>query len=163
MEKFDKPIYESQRVLGKLYREVSIPPEIDCVRSSNLEVVLRSYDPDIRVDGFEDFLEEAQYLKGEYDFKLETLMHSYGIESEAEVFSIGSLKNEVRSWFYNKKSGTQDDVCAKASAWYHVTYHPSYWVCYNGAKRNHFLSFPWCVCNVLIHIKMRSTKRPTTS
>ncbi|KAL5716012.1 RNA-directed RNA polymerase [Ranunculus cassubicifolius] len=185
MEKFDKPIYESQRVLGKLYREVSIPPEIDWVRSSNLEVVLRLYDPDIRVDGFEDFLEEAQYLKGEYDFKLETLMHSYGIESEAEVFcgsimklkkslnnnqdaetvglAIGSLKNEVRSWFYNKKSGTQDDVCAKASAWYHVTYHPSYWVCYDGAKRNHFLSFPWCVCNVLIHIKMRSTKCPTTS
>uniref|UniRef100_A0A7N2L8V1 RDRP C-terminal head domain-containing protein n=1 Tax=Quercus lobata TaxID=97700 RepID=A0A7N2L8V1_QUELO len=43
---------------------------------------------------------------------------------------------------------------SKASAWYHVTYHYSYWgYCNEGVNRAHFLSFPWCVFDKLIQIK----------
>ncbi|PIA33208.1 hypothetical protein AQUCO_04200156v1, partial [Aquilegia coerulea] len=179
MEKLDKPTYESERVIGKLFREVKDIPQTSCIRSFTREVAMQSYDPDMEVDGFKNFLDDAQYYKGEYDFKLGNLMDYYEIETEAEIlcgsimklkksfnsrkdveaigFAVRSLKKEAKTWFEEKSStsGTQeDDVYAKASAWYHVTYHPDYWGCYNeGINRKHFLSFPWCIYEKLIHIK----------
>ncbi|XP_010275353.1 PREDICTED: probable RNA-dependent RNA polymerase 1 [Nelumbo nucifera] len=179
MEKLDKPTYVSERVIGKLFRAVKdIAPQTWSIRSFTQEVARRSYDPDMEVDGFEDYLSDAYYYKGEYDSKLGNLMDYYGIKTEAEILSgnimklsksftkkrdaeaislaVRSLRKEARAWF-NEKSGPgpeADDVYAKASAWYHVTYHPDYWGCYNeGLKRDHFLSFPWCVYDKLIHIK----------
>ncbi|KAF5197057.1 RNA-dependent RNA polymerase [Thalictrum thalictroides] len=179
MEKLDKPTYESHRVIGKLFREVKDIPQTSCIRSFTREVAIHSYDHDMEVDGFKNFLDDAQYYKGEYDFKLGNLMEYYELETEAEIFcgsimklkksfksrndveaigyAVKSLKKEARTWFEKKSStsGTQqDDVYAKASAWYHVTYHPDYWGCYNeGMNRKHFLSFPWCIYEKLIHIK----------
>ncbi|GLT54030.1 hypothetical protein SLA2020_272640 [Shorea laevis] len=67
------------------------------------------------------------------------------------------LEKEARAWFNEKGSGSDsgaDDVYAKASAWYYVTYHHTYWGCYNeGMNRDHFLSFPWCVYDKLVQIK----------
>ncbi|KAK1578416.1 hypothetical protein Q3G72_030122 [Acer saccharum] len=49
---------------------------------------------------------------------------------------------------------TEKGVYAQASAWYHVTYHHSYWGCYNQEmNRDHFLSFAWSVYDKLIDIK----------
>ncbi|KAF5177280.1 RNA-dependent RNA polymerase [Thalictrum thalictroides] len=184
MEKLSKPTYESQRVIGKLFREVKDIPQTSCIRSFTREVAIQSYDHDMEVDGFKNYLEDARYYKGEYDFKLGNLMDYYEIKTEAEIFcgsimklkkslnskkdveSIGvavkSLKKEARTWFEVKSSTSdtqKDDVYAKASAWYHVTYHPDYWGCYNeGMNRNHFLSFPWCIYKKLIHIKKMKNK-----
>ena len=53
-----------------------------------------------------------------------------------------------------------EDVYAKAAAWYHVTYHYSYWGTYNeGMNQDHFLSFPWCVYDKLVHIKKEKARK----
>ncbi|KAL3502022.1 hypothetical protein ACH5RR_036471 [Cinchona calisaya] len=176
MEKPDKTTYESKNVIGKLFREVKdIAPHTSSIRSFTREVARKSYDPELEVDGFEDYINEAFEYKSEYDYKLGNLIDYYGIKTEAEILSGGimkmskafhrrkgaevvgmavrSLRNEARTWF-NKNGSESDDVYAKASAWYHVTYHPRYWGCYNeGMNRAHYISFPWCVYDELIQIK----------
>uniref|UniRef100_A0A5B7AKX8 RNA-dependent RNA polymerase n=1 Tax=Davidia involucrata TaxID=16924 RepID=A0A5B7AKX8_DAVIN len=178
MEKPDKKTYESERVIGKLFREVKdIAPHKCSIKSFTKEVAEQSYDPDMAVHGFEDYISDAFNFKSEYDFKLGNLMDYYGINTEAEILSgsimkmsksfdrrrdtesiglaVRALRKEARTWF-NKKGGKLDDdgIRAKASAWYHVTYHPSFWGCYNeGMNRDHFLSFAWCVYDKLIQIK----------
>ncbi|KAL3823991.1 hypothetical protein ACJIZ3_020020 [Penstemon smallii] len=181
MEKPDKTTYESQRVIGKLFREVkSIAPHTVSFNSFTEDVARKSYDPDMEVDGFEDYIDEAFDFKTEYDYKLGNLMEYYGIKTEAEILSGGimrmsktfdrrkdaeaigaavrSLRNEARSWF--KRGGESDDVYEKASAWYHVTYHHEYWGCYNkDLKRDHYISFPWCVYDKLVQIKKKNSRR----
>ncbi|XP_062171760.1 RNA-dependent RNA polymerase 1-like [Alnus glutinosa] len=180
MEKPDKPTYESYNVIGKLFREVKdITPNTNSSMSFTMERARRSYDTDMEVDGFEDFIDDAFFYKSSYDYKLGNLMDYYGIKTEAEIMSgnimrmaksftkrrdaeaitvaVRSLRKEARAWFNEKGSGLDsgaDDVYAKASAWYYVTYHHTYWGCYNeGMNRDHFLSFPWCVYDKLVHIK----------
>ncbi|XP_077236012.1 putative RNA-dependent RNA polymerase 1 [Tasmannia lanceolata] len=184
MEKLNKRTYESKRVIGKLFRAVKdIAPQTSHIKSFTREVAMQSYDSDMEVDGFEKYLGDAYSYKYQYDFKLGRLMEQYGIETEAEAFSgsimkvsklfwkrkdnnevIGlamrSLKKEVRAWFTEKCSESEPDVdgdvYAKASAWYHVTYHPDYWGRYTeGMDRDHFISFPWCISEMLIHIKQK--------
>ncbi|KAK1387086.1 RNA-dependent RNA polymerase [Heracleum sosnowskyi] len=178
MEKPDKTTYVSERVLGKLFRDVKrIAPDI--IKSFTKEVAEQAYDCDMQVDGFRDYLDDAFEYKSEYDYQLGNLMDYYGIKTEAEILSgnimklsksfdrrkdaeaislaVKSLRKNVRTWF-NKNHGPSDGgidiLYAKASAWYHVTYHPDYWGVYNeGLDRPHFLSFPWCVYDKLIHIK----------
>ncbi|KAK3222191.1 hypothetical protein Dsin_009216 [Dipteronia sinensis] len=180
MEKPDKPTYESHNVIGKLFRMVkNISPHGSFLSSFTREVARWSYDPDMEVDGFEDYVDDAFYHKSNYDYKLGNLMDYYGIKTEAEILSGGimkmsksftkrrdaeaigmavkSLRKEARGLFNEKGSVSDsgdDDVHAKASAWYYVTYHHTYWGCYNeGLNRDHFLSFPWCVYDKLIKIK----------
>uniref|UniRef100_A0A1J3CMU9 RNA-dependent RNA polymerase n=1 Tax=Noccaea caerulescens TaxID=107243 RepID=A0A1J3CMU9_NOCCA len=177
MEKPDKPTYESMNVIGKLFREVKerAPPRIS-IKSFTLDVASKSYDEDMEVQGFEDYVDEAFYHKGNYDYKLGNLMDYYGVKSEAEILSGGimrmsksftkrrdgesigravrSLRKEALSWFNAAEEEEAFNVSAKASAWYHVTYHPSYWGVYNeGMNRDHFLSFAWCVHDKLVRIK----------
>ncbi|KAK8522761.1 hypothetical protein V6N13_115715 [Hibiscus sabdariffa] len=180
MEKPDKPSYQSHSVIGKLFREVrSLAPNECPINSLTREKMERFYDPDMEVDGFEDYIDDAFFHKSNYDYKLGNLMDYYGIKTEAEILSGGimkmsrsftkrrdaeaigmavrSLRKEARSWFNENRSGSDDetdDAYAKASAWYHVTYHPSYWGQYNeGMNRDHFLSFAWCVYDKLIQTK----------
>ncbi|KAJ9136428.1 hypothetical protein P3X46_033508 [Hevea brasiliensis] len=176
MEKADKPTYQSQNVIGKLFREVRhIGPPTSSIKSFTLEVARQCYDPDREVDGFEDYKDDAFYYKSNYDYKLGNYMDYYGIRTEAEILSgnimkmskaftkrrdaeaiamaVRSLRNEAKSWFYEKGSGLDSvahDVYAKASAWYHVTYHP-----------NHFLSFPWCVYVRLIQMMRKKIRMRT--
>lgn len=180
MEKPDKPTYESYNVIGKLFRKVrEIAPSSNSSMSFTKDRARRSYDPDMEVDGFKDFIDDAFYYKSSYDYKLGNLMDYYGIKTEAEILSgnimkmaksftrrrdaeaitlaVKSLRKEARAWFNEKGSGLDSgasDIYAKASAWYHVTYHHTYWGCYNeGMERDHFLSFPWCVYDKLVLIK----------
>lgn len=180
MEKPDKTTYVSNNVIGKLFRQVKdIAPDTSSIMSFTKEVAMKSYDPDMEVPGFENYIDEAMELKDEYDRKLGNLMDYYGIKTEAEILSGGimkmsksfdrrkdaeavsmavrSLRKEARSWF--KKGSDSEDADEKASAWYHVTYHPNYWGCYNeGLKRDHYISFPWCVYDKLIQIKRNGSR-----
>ncbi|XP_077241142.1 putative RNA-dependent RNA polymerase 1 isoform X3 [Tasmannia lanceolata] len=181
MENSNKPTYKSNRVIGKLFRAIKdIAPNTSHIKSFTWEVAVQSYDSDMEVEGFENYLGDAYYYKEQYDFKLRNLMKHYRIKTEAEIFSgsitkasklfskykdaeairlaVKSLKKKVRAWFDEKCSESDpyvdDDVYAKASAWYHVTYHPDYWGSYNeGVKRTHFISFPWCIYDKLIRTK----------
>nr|GEY92235.1 probable RNA-dependent RNA polymerase 1 [Tanacetum cinerariifolium] len=80
-------------------------------------------------------------------------------DAEAVGLAVKSLRKEARNWFKKDRGDDDDgddDVYAKASAWYHVTYHPDYWGKYNqDMTRVHFLSFPWCIHDKLIEIKRR--------
>ncbi|XP_028767170.1 LOW QUALITY PROTEIN: RNA-dependent RNA polymerase 1-like [Neltuma alba] len=180
MEKPDKPTYESVNVIGKLFREVKeIAPEANPTAVFTWEKARKSYDSDMEVDGFMDYVDDAFYHKSNYDFKLGNLMDYYGIKTEAEILSgnimkmsksftrrrdaeaitmaVRSLRKEARTWFNSPGSAEdygEEDLMAKASAWYYVTYHPNYWGCYNeGLNRDHFLSFAWCVYDKLVTIK----------
>nr|CCD74482.1 RNA-dependent RNA polymerase 1 [Arabidopsis halleri subsp. halleri] len=180
MEKPDKPTYESKNVIGKLFREVKerAPPLIS-IKSFTLDVALKSYDKDMEVDGFEEYVDEAFHYKANYDFKLGNLMDYYGIKTEAEILSGGimrmsksftkrrdaesigravrALRKETLSLF---NATEEENESAKASAWYHVTYHSSYWGLYNeGLNRDHFLIFAWCVYDKLVRIKKTNAGR----
>ena len=181
MEKHDRTLYQSKSVIGKLFRAArDKDPSCTPLEFTHRQAA-RCYDPDMEVDGFENYLDEAFFFKGEYDFKLGNLMSFYKIKTEAEILfgvstklskgfnrqrdgdavhmAIKSLKKEVRSWFNrpsSEKNVDGESLLAKASAWYHVTYHKDYWGCYNeGLDRPHFISFPWCVHEKLILIKTR--------
>ncbi|XP_057854773.1 probable RNA-dependent RNA polymerase 1 [Cryptomeria japonica] len=182
MEKEDKPMYESKRIIGKLYRAIrKVATEALFINSFTREVAQKSYDEDLEVWGFENYLDEALMYKNWYDSKLATLMYHYGIKYEAEIvsgniFSLSKLrgskfgdlketimiemkvlKKEARSWFDDGENSFDDNKYAKASAWYHVTYHPDYWGYgdYEGKDENnpHFISFPWVIYDKLLRIK----------
>ncbi|BBG93157.1 hypothetical protein Prudu_001082 [Prunus dulcis] len=148
MEKFDKPTYESKRVIGQLFRQVKdlelasdSPSNSATIKAFTMEVALKFYDTD---------MEYQKDSMGKNDL-------------ESIHYALKALKKEARNWFDEKlgsdmQSDTNPDIndehAAKASAWYHVTYHPRYWGCGNkGMERDHFLSFPWCVFDKLVQIK----------
>ncbi|KAJ0719093.1 putative RNA-directed RNA polymerase [Helianthus annuus] len=188
MEKPDKTTYESQNVIGKLFREVKhIAPQNCPVTPFTKEVARQTYDADMEVIGFQDYIDEAFDFKTRYDNKLGSLMDYYGIKTEAELLTgsimkmsrsfdrrndaeavglaVKSLRKETRNWFSSgggDRDTEDDNVYAKASAWYHVTYHPQYWgrydAGYDEGKPRHFLSFPWCIHDKLIEIKKRKAR-----
>ncbi|KAE8076377.1 hypothetical protein FH972_015033 [Carpinus fangiana] len=164
MEKPDKPTYESQSVTGKLFREVKdIASCSSPVSPFTREAANQYYDPCMEVDGFEDYINDAFDYKSKYDSKLGNLMDYYGIETEAEILNGNSLRNEARSWFnkgFSDSDSYSDVVYAIASAWYHVTYHCSYWGRSNERMdRAHFLRFPWCIWDKLIQIKKKALRK----
>ena len=86
MEKSDKRTYKSER--GKLFREVKdLALHTSPMTPFTSEVAKQCYDPDMGVDGFNDYISDAFYYKREYDHKLGSLMDYYGIETEAEIYS----------------------------------------------------------------------------
>lgn len=186
MEKPDNISYESTQVIGKLYRAVrGVLSDAGHVKDFTFATAKNSYDREMEVDGFEAYASDARHCKGKYDFKLGNLMRHYGIKTEAEIISgsileltnysskkknteaialaVKSLRKDARHWFEDKGTDNDKQVYAKASAWYHVTYHPSYWGEYNeGLDRPHFLSFAWVVHDKLIAIKKRKLQRRQT-
>ncbi|XP_031247750.1 probable RNA-dependent RNA polymerase 1 [Pistacia vera] len=179
MEKHERESYESRSVIGKLYREVKdLMPKMGTIKSFTSDEARQFYDLDMEVQGFKDYIDDAFYYKREYDYRLGNLMDYFGISTEGEILSgqimkmaksfnkkrdlegiklaMKSLIKEARDWF-NKKENESDGpekVYMKASAWYYVTYHPSFWGRYNeGLNREHLLSFPWCVHDKLLEIK----------
>ncbi|XAR50155.1 RNA-directed RNA polymerase [Bertholletia excelsa] len=174
MEKWDKPMYTSQGILGKLYRATimsSLHGKLDNVWSE--EIARAAYDHDVIVHGFEDFLEIAKIHQETYADKLSSLMAYYGAESEDEILtgnlrvrssylqrdnrrygetkdrilvSVKNLQEEAKGWFESSCKG--EDQQKLASAWYHVTYHPCY--C---EKSINCLGFPWIVGDILLNIK----------
>ncbi|KAK3212614.1 hypothetical protein Dsin_017320 [Dipteronia sinensis] len=98
MEKPDKPTYESHNVIGKLFRMVkNIPPHGGFLSSFTREVARWSYDPEMEVDGFEDYIDDAFYHKSNYDYKLGNHMDYYGIKTESEILS-GCIMNMSKSF-----------------------------------------------------------------
>ncbi|KAI3730499.1 hypothetical protein L1987_61669 [Smallanthus sonchifolius] len=101
-----------------------------------------------------DFPKTAELLTG----SIMKMSRSFDRRNDAKAvgLAVKSLRKEMRNWFKNggDRDTEDDNVYAKASAWYHATYHPDYWGRYD-TTRDHFLSFPWCVHDKLIEIKKR--------
>ncbi|KAL2653152.1 hypothetical protein R1flu_021280 [Riccia fluitans] len=177
MEKEHRVSYISSGVLGKLYRAV-FTTSFDAQTFSGVRMsdnIVNIFDEDMGVPGYEKHVESALSHKTIYDMKLQQLMSHYGIREEAEIIgghvlslsrifarrqvdvlpkvrkAFEALQAEARSWFYARGFGKVDgEEEAKASAWYHVTYHKDY-----VGRRNsiQLLSFPWTVAKVLLKVK----------
>ncbi|XP_042467926.1 probable RNA-dependent RNA polymerase 2 [Zingiber officinale] len=175
MERFEKPMFNSPGVIGKLYRAASSYHE-----DLNSETITSQcvYDYDLLVEGFEAFLGAAEEYYSRYAEKLGSLMNYYGAEHEDEILTgnlrnksaylqkdrkrygemkdrmligVKNLKEEVDGWF--KCSCPEKDLFKMASAWYQVTYHPDY------RPETRFLSFPWIVSDVLLRIKAARARK----
>uniref|UniRef100_A0ACD5V714 Uncharacterized protein n=1 Tax=Avena sativa TaxID=4498 RepID=A0ACD5V714_AVESA len=172
MERWEKPTYISNGVLGKLYRAAASRMESSRVLSS-LSQSNPAFDSDLEVPGFEGLLELAEEYYDLYAEKLTTLMTFYGAEHEEEILtgnirnkllylkrdnkryfemkdriidSVASLHKEVQGWF---KSCRKEEASRMASAWYCVTYHLDH----RRPEKKQFWSFPWIICDELLKIK----------
>ncbi|KAG5056691.1 hypothetical protein AAZV13_05G032300 [Glycine max] len=175
MERVDKPMYISKGVLGKLYRAI-IESQMQ-IRYSFVwseKHAEEAYDRSLEVNGFEAFLETASTHKEMYAEKMSSLMDFYGAETEDEMLlgnlqnrasylqrdnrrygdmkdrillSVKNLQREAKEWF--ETSCEPHEYKPMASAWYHVTYHPSYYC----RESPCFLSFPWIVGEILLQIR----------
>ncbi|CAF2079232.1 unnamed protein product [Brassica napus] len=178
MQKQDKPMYVSNSVIGKLFRELKKlgPPSSSCTSSTPL-----SHDNDLVFKGFGKHIVTASFHKKNYDSKLSHLMDTFGIETEAEIVCRGmgmsepftefgemiemefqSLTKEALSWFNDDEDEKVDELneLAKASAWYIVTNHKDY-VSTDCVERNQLWSFPLCVYDRLVKIKMQTARNKT--
>lgn len=173
MERVDKPMYRSTGVLGKLYR-ATLESSLEKSKVIWSEETAREYyDRDLEVDGYEAFADIAVTHRDKYTEKLSSLMHFYGAESEDEILtgnlrnravylqrdnrkygdmkdrislSVKNLHDEAKGWFEGGCKVNEKERLA--SAWYHVTYHPSF-----VHQSLNFLSFPWIVGDVLLSIR----------
>ncbi|XP_073142058.1 RNA-dependent RNA polymerase 2 [Henckelia pumila] len=178
MERWEKPMYISQGALGKLYRAtIQFVQQTKPKNEPSHKILADAYDPDLIVDGYETFLETAKSHKEQYIDKMSTLMNYYGADSEVEILtgnlfrkmsylqrdnrrygevkdrilaSVKTLTKDVKEWF--ESSCSEGEREKLASAWYHVTYHPSY-----SEGSSCCLGFPWVVGEILLNIK--STRR----
>ncbi|KAJ8553798.1 hypothetical protein K7X08_024476 [Anisodus acutangulus] len=180
MERWDKPMYISEGVLGKLYR--GVVKSIVRRNSDDLCTIQDAYDLDLLVEGYEAFIENAKNHREMYLDRMTSLLNYYGAEKEVEILtgnlrqksvylqrdnrryfelkdrilvSAKSLQKEVKGWFTG--CCKEDDHQKLASAWYHVTYDPSY--CQGSAN---CLGFPWVVGDILLDIKSCNTRKMTS-
>ncbi|EXX63767.1 hypothetical protein RirG_149260 [Rhizophagus irregularis DAOM 197198w] len=174
MEKHDKLSYESEKVLGILYRSIKV---VDYERYTSLNFDKRL----LYVEGYEKYLNNALRLKRAYDAEIKGVMNQFGIMTEFEVVSgyiINTItkidkkkpRNVIKSVMdtiipirksYRKKfeeefyeegtkiipSTASDQMKSKAVAWYCVTY---------GLKDEDMISFPWIVYDILCEIVKNS-------
>lgn len=187
MGKGELQSYKSNKILGKLYREikhVTPSPELQTQPS------YIPYDENLQVNEAETFLNDAWGSKLAYDRQLNGLLGQYKVAREEELVTghiwsmpkqhggemkerikhvYGSLRKEFRKVFdhlgpnFEQISEEERNVMyeRKASAWYQVTYNPT-WVKKSlglqepdrdGEAVN--LSFPWIAADYLARIKIK--------
>lgn len=145
MGKDRKVTYESDKVLGKLYRSL-VPLMHNSEAAFTKEDIANFFDEDLILDddSFKEYLGEAWKLKMCYDMKLLTLMDQYDIKTEMEAISgnfsspskyfmrcqsevkdrirmaVSSLRKEARSWFksgYHGSEGYEIDESIELTEW----------------------------------------------
>ncbi|ORX60333.1 RdRP-domain-containing protein [Hesseltinella vesiculosa] len=90
MNKTDKPMYKSEKVLGVMYRMIN-NDDFDRYESDLLADTL--YDPRLRISGMERFIAKAREERQDYNRDLLAVMNQYGIKTESELVS-----NFVMQW-----------------------------------------------------------------
>ena len=167
MGKKDKNVYISENLLGILYRKacsVAFDKEIK-------EYICKfSFDPLLKVDGYEHYEKEANELFEVYRQKMKVIMRRFNLENEQEAAmgrplswhpllkgnkgksenaittSFKHLQNSFRNIFY-QDCKSSDEAMKKASAWYQVAYNRC------NDTHGYFLSFPWVAAETLCEIK----------
>jgi len=106
MEKKDKESYESQKVLGKIYRMID---KKDYKQYKEKLTTEAKYDARMYVSGMERYIVDARELKANYDRDVLSLMNQFGVASEAEIVSGFIIKwlrkdNKRRSFEVHKQT-----------------------------------------------------------
>ncbi|GBG67850.1 hypothetical protein CBR_g971 [Chara braunii] len=207
LEKEYKESYESEKILGILYRKVkAMTPQ--CLPETLRVTIAKlqdAYDEDLEYGEFRLYLGEAWACKRDYNMRLASLMNQFQITSEAEIvtgyilqfsphyqkkskeikervrdryiairkqarkwfahgyaFAAADDQNDNRSDWVEEKSLDPHEDMQRASAWYHVTYHPI-WLeraVREGYKGDPLLSFAWVPYKELAIIKGMSRDTP---
>ena len=111
---------------------------------------------------------EAEVMSGNI-LRLSKHFRKHAGEARGRIrLAVKALIREAREWFHEgidsdseeDESYGRDDQFAKASSWYHVTYHPDYLhqddqFCAVSKSSVHLFSFPWVVSDVLFRIRRR--------
>ncbi|CAJ0750121.1 20050_t:CDS:2, partial [Entrophospora sp. SA101] len=182
MEKPDKPVYESEKILGKLYRSIEVEPFDPYTNIT--------FDERLYVPGFEEYLEDARFNKRSYTSDIRSLINQFGVMSEYETVSgfivnptikveqkkprevkksvmdaVTAIQKQYRKVFEEEFYGegtnlpspdARNRMEAKAFAWYYVTYHPAE---IDKDGEENLMSFPWIVHSMLCDIAIRNTNR----
>lgn len=87
MGKMDYQSYESNKILGRLYRKVKDAYDEDVATSSELNFLPGDipYDTDLDVPGAADFIDDAWDKKCSYDAQLNGLLGQYKVNREEEI------------------------------------------------------------------------------
>lgn len=113
---------------------------------------------------------EAEVMSGNI-LRLSRHYRKHAGEARQRIrLAVKALIREAREWFFDgiysdseeEEDYWKDDQYAKASAWYHVTYHPDHLHQddqFSSVSKDHvhLLSFPWVVSDVLFRIKRSSS------
>ncbi|XP_042519740.1 RNA-dependent RNA polymerase 6-like [Macadamia integrifolia] len=157
MGKGENMSYKSEKILGRLYRDILDAPDEEMAANSELKPEDIPFDPDLDIPGSAGFVINAWNQKCMYDGHLRALLAQYSVNRGEEVVTghiwsmpkskkqrqlkerlngaYNALRKEFRCVFENMdedfQQHTDDEKNAmyeqKASAWYQVTYHPE-WV-----------------------------------
>ncbi|XP_073270393.1 probable RNA-dependent RNA polymerase 2 [Primulina huaijiensis] len=91
IERWEKPMYISQGALGKLYRAtIQVVQQTKQNKTTSRPIrswLADAYDPDLIVDGYENFPKAAKSHKEQYIDKMGSLMNYYGADSEVEILT----------------------------------------------------------------------------
>ena len=172
MEKKFEESYQSEKILGELYRHCK---EILVEYESNRKDQLNFPDEFMKTDSFQEYLEEAQSVYEFYKYHVKMIMVKYQLQSEIDVIlasptygwdneideNKGKISEIIKEWYeYISKtcrqlffSNVEDEKekQRKAYAWYYVAYHKK-----SRHDKINFLGFPWLVADCLF--KMRKKK-----
>src|SRR6185312_4362614 len=89
MENPTKIKYESQKILGKLYRNIDLNEHRDNEKRYYRKFPIRPFDRFVE-DGYIEYIDDALAQRDSYNQEVRNLMQRYKIKSEPEVFA-GSL------------------------------------------------------------------------
>ncbi|KAF1771367.1 hypothetical protein GCK72_003193 [Caenorhabditis remanei] len=96
------PSYQSSRLLGQLYRELRCVNDVCSEDSKQVPVAI---DPLLTWQGWEEFVDGAHLHMTRYNAEVRSIMDTYGVATEAEIFS--GCYREIRNRHSEKE---QDDM-----------------------------------------------------
>ncbi|KAI9495484.1 RNA dependent RNA polymerase-domain-containing protein [Zychaea mexicana] len=187
MQKQDKRSYQSDKVLGRIYRYIE-SSDYEHYREKLLED--STYDPRVWLAGSEEYIIEARDTQTRYNRDICALMNQYGVYTEAELVSgyvmewkkrtstrksmfeqttqvvraVKLMQKSYRKEFLtniDKKDEplSKDALELKAAAWYYVTYHPKERLRFQSTETRALFSFPWVAYDYICEIAVRNTHR----
>ncbi|RIA85008.1 putative RNA-dependent RNA polymerase 1 [Glomus cerebriforme] len=177
MEKPDKPTYKSEKVLGTLYRSIK--------EEKYQPYTHLNFDKRLYVEGYEEYLKDAQILKSAYDAAIKGVMNQFGIMTEFEAVSgyiIDTItkvdkkkprdvsksvmdvtvsirkhyRKEFEEEFYDEGTNV---VSSEAFDRMESKAYAWYFVTYNNLKDGDMISFPWIVYDILCKIAKKNNSR----
>ncbi|RIA84668.1 RNA dependent RNA polymerase-domain-containing protein [Glomus cerebriforme] len=94
MEKANKISYKSEKILGKLYRNIQFDKS-ENVPLLNYDVENITLDEEFLFNGYEHYLEEALIYRDYYNNQIRNLMKKYRVKTEAEIIAAQLLGKQV--------------------------------------------------------------------